>query len=149
MEGRILAVDFGKRRIGLALSDPTRTIASPLTTLSRRLGKRPPWAEIRRLIEENEVTEIVVGLPLDLAGSEGEWVAEVRAFGEQLARRSGLAVHWVDERMSSVLAERAVRSLGLKRREREEKERIDAAAAAILLRQFLDRVPEDHRAGEV
>lgn len=131
------------------MSDPSRTIASPLTTLSRRVGHRPPWAEIRRLIEENEVTEIVVGLPLDLAGSEGEWAAEVRAFGEQLARRTRLPVSWIDERLSSVVAERSVRSLGLKRREREDKARIDAAAAAILLRQYLDRAPENIRKGEV
>lgn len=134
---RILAVDFGARRIGIALSDPTRTIASPLTTLPRRAGKRPPWPEIVRLVEENEVTELVVGLPLDLAGEEGAWAAEVRVFGDQLARRTGLPVHWVDERLSSVHAERAVRSLGLRRSQREEKERVDAAAAAIILETHL------------
>jgi putative holliday junction resolvase len=139
MTGRILSIDFGKRRIGLALSDPTRTIASPLTTLSRREGKRPPWPEIQRVIEENEVSEVVLGLPLDLAGEEGDWAREVRTFGEQLVRRTGLPLHWVDERMSSVLAERAVRGIGLKRSQREEKERVDAAAAAILLQQFLAR----------
>jgi putative holliday junction resolvase len=130
-------VDFGKRRIGLALSDPTRTIASPLTTLSRREGKRPPWPEFRRLIEEHSVTDIVIGLPLDLSGAEGEWAREVRAFGDEVTRRTGLPIHWVDERMSSVLAERAIRGMGLKRSQREEKERVDAAAAALLLRQFL------------
>jgi putative holliday junction resolvase len=137
MEGRILAVDFGRRRIGLALSDPTRTIASPLVTLSRREGKRPPWPALRQLIAEHEVTETVVGLPLDLAGEEGEWAAEVRAFGGELARRTGLPVHWIDERMTSVIAERAVRGMGLKRSQREEKGRVDAAAAAVLLQQFL------------
>jgi putative holliday junction resolvase len=139
MAERILSVDFGKRRIGLALSDPTHTIASPLTTLARREGKRPPWPEIRRLIDEHEVTEVVIGLPLDLAGEEGEWAREVRTFGDEMVRRTGLPVHWVDERMSSVLAERTVRGMGLKRSQREEKERVDAAAAAILLQQFLAR----------
>lgn len=136
---RILAVDYGLRRIGLALSDPTRTIASPLTTLTRQPRKRPPWAEILRLIEEHEVRELVVGLPLDLNGDEGEWAAEVREFGAHLARRSGLPVHWIDERLSSVAAERAVRSIGLKRRDREQKGRIDAAAAALVLRAFLNQ----------
>jgi putative holliday junction resolvase len=136
---RILGIDFGERRIGVALSDPTRTIASPLLTLARRRGKRPPWAEIRRLIEEYEVEEIVVGLPLDLQGEEGEWAAEVRGFGEQLARRTGLSVHWIDERLSSVQAERAVRGSGLRRAQREEKERVDAAAAAIILQGYLER----------
>lgn len=134
-----MAVDFGERRIGVAISDPTRTIASPLTTLRRRPGKRPPWPELERLIAEHEVTELVFGLPLDLKGDEGAWAAEVRQAAESLARRTGLPVHWVDERMTSVLAERSVRALGLKRAEREQKERIDAAAAALILRQYLAR----------
>jgi putative Holliday junction resolvase len=145
--GRVLAVDYGERRIGIALSDPTRTIASPLATLARRAGKRPPWPEIVRLVRENEVGSLVVGLPLDLRGEEGPWAAEVRAFGDELARRTGLPVHWVDERLSSVHAERAVRSLGLRRSQREEKERIDAAAAAIILethlRQLRNREEDD------
>lgn len=135
--GRILALDYGARRIGIALTDPTRTIASPVTTLKRRAGKRPPWAELARIVEEQEVSEFVVGLPLDLAGDEGDWAAEVRAFGEQLNRRFGLPIHWVDERLSSVMAEQAVRGIGLKRGEREKKERVDAAAAAIILQAYL------------
>jgi len=135
---RILAVDYGGRRIGIAISDPTRTIAAPLTTLMRRPGKRPPWAELTRLVSEHEATELVVGLPLDLSGGEGEWAAEVRAFGAELSRRTGLPVHWVDERLSSVEAERAVRGMGLRRSQREDKARIDATAAALILRGFLD-----------
>lgn len=135
---RVLALDFGTRRIGVAVSDPTRTIASPLTTLTRRAGKRPPWAEISRLVAELEVGELVVGLPLDLAGNEGEWAAEVRAFGAELARRTGLPVRWVDERLSSVEAERVVRGMGLKRSQREDKARIDAMAAALILQGFLE-----------
>ncbi|HEX2190497.1 MAG TPA: Holliday junction resolvase RuvX [Longimicrobiaceae bacterium] len=135
---RILALDYGRRRIGVAVSDPTRTIAAPLATLTRRAGKRPPWAEIGRLVAEQEAGELVVGLPLELGGEEGEWAAEVRAFGAELARRTGLPVHWVDERLSSVEAERAVRSMGLKRSRREDKARIDATAAALILRGFLD-----------
>lgn len=136
---RILAIDYGERRIGIAVSDPTRTIASPLTTLTRRTGKRPPWPELRRIVEEQEVGEAVIGLPLDLAGEEGAWAAEVRAFAAELERRLGLAVHWVDERMTSVAAERAVRGSGLRKSQREEKHRIDAAAAALILRMHLNR----------
>lgn len=136
---RILALDYGERRIGVALSDPTRTIASPLTTLARRAGKRPPWPEIRRLIEEHEVAEVVVGLPLALSGEEGEWAREVRDFGAEVERRTGLPVHFVDERLSSVQAQRAVRGIGLKKSAREEKERIDAAAAAVILQSYLAR----------
>ena len=134
---RILAVDYGERRIGLALSDPTRTIAYPLTTLTRRRGRRPPWAEMLRLVQEKEVEEIVVGLPLELQGHEGPWAAHVRTFGDELGRRTGLPVHWVDERLTSVEAERVVRGLGLPRKQREQKERIDAAAAALILQSYL------------
>ena len=133
---RTLALDYGERRIGVAVSDPTRTIASPLTTLQRRAGKRPPWPEIAKIVQEQEVDEAVVGLPLDLAGDESEWTAEVRAFGAELARRTGLPVHWVDERMTSVRAEAAVRGMGLKKSAREQKERVDAAAAALILDAF-------------
>lgn len=127
------------KRIGVAVSDPTRTIASPLTTLVRRSGKRPPWAKIREIVEEREITEIVVGLPLDLAGEEGDWAGEVREFGTELVRRFGLPVRWMDERLSSVRAEEAVRGIGLRKKERERKERVDAAAAAIILQDYLER----------
>ncbi|HZG42125.1 MAG TPA: Holliday junction resolvase RuvX, partial [Longimicrobium sp.] len=76
-------------------------------------------------------------LPLDLAGEENEWVAEVRRFGDDLARRTGLPVHWIDERMSSISAERAVRGMGLKKSDREQKGRIDSAAAAVILETWL------------
>jgi putative pre-16S rRNA nuclease len=132
-----MAFDYGERRIGVAVSDPTRTIASPVTTLQRRPGKRPPWPEIARLVEESEADELVVGLPLDLSGDETGWTAEVRRFGDDLARRTGRPVHWMDERMTSVRAERAVRGIGLKKGAREEKERVDAAAAALILEGWL------------
>ncbi|CAN5267761.1 Holliday junction resolvase RuvX [soil metagenome] len=132
-----MGIDYGEKRIGVALSDPTGSLASPLTTLVRRRGKRPPYAEIARLADEREVAEIVVGLPLDLAGDEGEWCAEVRQFGEKLAVRTGLPLHWLDERLSSVRAERAIRGAGLPKQRREEKERVDAAAAAVILQLFL------------
>lgn len=136
---RLAALDYGMRRIGVALSDPTGTIAYPLTTLSRRAGKRPPWPELKALLREHEVHGVVIGLPLDLAGEEGEWAAEVRDFGAQVERRTSLPVYWVDERLTSVLAERTVRGMGLKRSDREEKGRVDATAAALILEAFLAR----------
>jgi putative holliday junction resolvase len=134
---RVLCVDYGEKRLGLALSDPGRMIASPLGTVSRRLGKRPPWSEIEQVVREKEVGEIVVGLPLNLAGDESPWSQEVREFGAALAKRTGLPVAFYDERLTSVAAERAVRESGLKKSQREEKGRIDAAAAAIILRNYL------------
>lgn len=137
--GRILAVDYGERRIGLAISDPSATIAQPLPTLTRRAGKRPPIADIIAIASENEVEEIVVGLPLTLAGDDSDWTREVRAFAQKLAERANLPVELLDERMTSVQAERAVRDSGLKKSQREEKQRIDAAAATLLLQMYLDR----------
>ena len=136
---RVLGIDFGERRVGLALSDPSATIAQALPTIVRRAGKRPPIAAIVELIQQHEVERIVLGLPLNLNGDETEWTAQVRDFGTKLAERSGKPVVFLDERLTSVQAERAVRSIGLKRSQREEKGRIDAAAAVLLLQTFLDR----------
>ena len=137
--GRILGIDFGERRIGLALSDPTATIAQPLPTLTRRAGKRPPVAALVEIITQNEVERVVIGLPLDLSGAETDWTKTVRDFGEKLQARAAVPVDYLDERLTSVQAERAVRSLGLKRSDREQKGRVDAAAAVLLLQTFLDR----------
>jgi putative holliday junction resolvase len=136
---RALGIDFGLKRIGLALSDVTGTLASPFTTLVYRAGKRPPLPEVARIIQENEVASIVIGLPLDLGGEETEMCAKVREFGSALASRVSLPIDFVDERLTSVQANRAIRSSGLKKGERERKERVDAAAAAFILQAWLDR----------
>lgn len=137
---RIIGIDYGERRIGIAISDPTATIAQPLTVLRRRAGKRPPVQAVADLVAEHDAVHIVLGLPLTLAGDESDWTREIRQFGDRLAQRTGVGVSFADERMTSVAAERAVRSLGLKRRERERKERVDAAAAVIILQAHLDRM---------
>lgn len=135
---RTLALDYGTRRIGLAVSDATGTLATPLTTLTRRAGKRPPIARILELARLHRVGRLVVGLPLDGDGGENSWTAEVRDFGGRLGDRSGLPVHFVDEEYSSVEAEARLRSIGLTGKQREDKARIDAAAAAIILQDWLD-----------
>jgi putative pre-16S rRNA nuclease len=136
---RVLGIDYGERRIGLAVTDPTSTIASPLDTMQRRAGKRPPLARLAEIARELEVARLVVGLPLDLAGRETPWCGEVRAFGDALAARLAVPVSYVDERLTSVRAERAIRSIGLGRNERRRKGRVDAAAAALILQAWLDR----------
>jgi putative Holliday junction resolvase len=133
-----MGIDFGEKRIGLAVSDPTNTVATPLETLVRRAGKRPPYRAMGELAEEHEVGQLVIGLPLGLDGEENEWCAEVRAMADRLASATGLPVAWVDERMTSVRAERAVRSSGLSRSKREERGRVDAAAAQLILQAWLD-----------
>ena len=135
---RVLGIDYGERRIGLALSDPTGTIASPLETLTYRQGKRPPLHAIEEIARLRGVERIVVGLPLELSGAETERCQVVRRIGGELGARLGIPVDYVDERMTSVRAQRAVRALGLRRSERERKERIDAAAAALILQAWLD-----------
>lgn len=131
-------MDYGEHRIGLALSDPTGTIATPLPTLRRRRSKRPPFRALEELAREREVEAVVVGLPLELSGEESDWTREVREVGDRLAGRLDVPVYYVDERMTSVRAERAVRGSGLRRGERERKERVDRAAAVLILQRFLD-----------
>ena len=137
--GRVLAIDYGERRIGMAMSDPSATIAQPLPTLTRRAGKRPPVSKILELVTANEIEAVVVGLPLALSGEDTDWTRDVREFARTLQTRSGVVVDLFDERMTSVQAERAVRELGLKKSQREQKERIDSAAAIILLQMYLDQ----------
>ncbi len=132
----MMAVDWGKRRFGVALSDPGRLIAQPLTTLTRRAGKRAPIAALLDLIRTHDVTELVVGLPLTPEGEEGESAVEARAFGEALGRRSGLPLTFQDERLSTAFALRAARDAGVK--DRDSRERIDQMAAVAILQQWLD-----------
>jgi putative holliday junction resolvase len=136
---RVLGVDVGERRVGLAVSDPTGTVATPLETLERRAGKRFPLSRLEEVARAHEVEHVVVGLPIDLAGEEDDWCAEVREIGRRLGERLGVDVSFVDERLTSVRAERAVRSMGLRKRQREEKARVDAAAAQLILQTWLDR----------
>lgn len=132
-------MDYGARRVGVAVSDPTGTLATPVETLVRRTGKRPPLRALEALAREHGVEALVMGLPLTLAGAEDTWCAEVRTVGDELARRLALPIHYVDERLTSVRAERAIRGSGLPKGRREEKARVDAAAAALILQAFLDR----------
>jgi len=133
--GRILAIDYGERRVGLAVSDPTRTIAQPAGYITRRAGKRPPVAEIVRRAQAHEATALVIGLPLDDAGEETPRSAEVRHLAEELTRRTGLPVSLVDERYTTAAALRAIREMGGTTRGR--KGDVDALAAAILLQHAL------------
>src|SRR5690349_1490513 len=133
--GRLLAIDYGERRIGLAISDPTRTIASPAGVIVRRAGKRPPIAEIVRRAEEHGACAFVLGLPLDDKGEETPRSSEVRQIGGELARRTGLPVSFVDERYTTAAALRAVREMGGSTRGR--KGDVDALAATVLLQHAL------------
>lgn len=129
--GRVMAVDWGEKRIGLAVSDPTRTIASPAGAIVRRAGKRPPIAAILRKAEEMEVVEFVLGLPLDEEGSDTVRATEVRKVAGEIERRTGARVRLVDERYTTAVALRAIREMGGSTRDR--KGDVDALAATVLL----------------
>jgi len=133
--GRLLAIDYGERRIGLAVSDPTGTIASPAGHILRRPGKRPPIAEILRRAEELGARGFVVGLPLDETGEDTPRAVEVRRIAAELEKRTGLPVELVDERFTTAAARRAVRELGGSTKGR--KGDLDALAATVLLQHAL------------
>jgi putative holliday junction resolvase len=135
--GRFLGIDYGERRVGLAISDPTGTIASPAGVILRRAGKRPPVAEIVRRAEELEARGFVMGLPLDGNGDETARSIEARAVAAELGKRTGLPVELIDERYSTAAALRAIHEMGGKRAER--KGDVDALAAAVILQQALAR----------
>ena len=136
MSGRLLGVDWGERRIGLALTDETRTIARPLATLTRRAGKRFPMQQLLAHCAEHGVVGIVVGLPLDGQGEEGAAAAAARQLAVDIGRRSGLPVELWDERLTTARALRTVREMGGSTRGR--KDDVDALAAAVMLQHFLE-----------
>lgn len=140
--GRLLGVDYGERRIGLAISDPTGTIASPAGVIVRRTGKRPPVAEIIRRAEALEARGFVLGLPLDSSGEDTPRATEVRQIAATLAERTGLPVELIDERYSTAAALRAVREMGGSTKGR--KGDVDALAATMLLQQALRRTDDAH-----
>jgi putative pre-16S rRNA nuclease len=133
--GRLLAIDYGERRIGLAISDPTGTIASPAGFIVRRARKRPPIAEIVRRAEALEARGFVVGLPLDGEGEDTPRSVEVRRIADEIARRTRLPVELLDERFTTAAALRAVREMAGSTRGR--KGDVDALAATVLLQHAL------------
>jgi putative Holliday junction resolvase len=135
--GRLLAVDYGERRIGLAISDPIGIIASPAGFIQRRAGKRAPIAELIRRATALEARGFVIGLPLDENGEDSERATEVRGIATELQRRTGLPVELIDERFTTAAALRAIRELGGSTRHR--KGEVDALAATVLLQHALAR----------
>ena len=142
--GRLLAVDWGEVRIGLAMSDESQVLASPLDTIVRRAGKRLPMARLLELVSEYEPAGVVVGLPLTGEGDEGSSATAAREMAEVIGRRTGLPLEMWDERMSTARALGAIREQGGSTRGR--KGDVDALAAAVLLQHFLDarRERRDH-----
>jgi putative Holliday junction resolvase len=132
---RLLGVDFGTVRVGLAISDPDRKFAFPLEVYDRR-GRDAEASYFRALVEREEVGGLVVGLPVHLDGREGEKAAQARAYGAWLAGVTGRPVTWYDERFTTVQAESALWEAGLTHQRRRQ--RRDKVAAQMLLQAYLD-----------
>ncbi len=134
---RILALDFGERRIGVAISDPTATLASPLTTIERRTPHADTAIDaILTLANEYAAAEILVGIPYLMSGRIGAQTRATLYFAEILANRATMPIIHIDERLSSVQAERMLAQAGAPAS--RHRGRTDSAAAAIILQAYLD-----------
>lgn len=134
---RILAVDWGERRIGLALSDPSGIIATGLATVETRSADEA-ISRVAAIAAEHEATRIVVGLPLLMSGKHGEAAESAQRFATGLASRSGLPVETYDERLTSAISQRRLREVGV--RTGHARARVDQGAAIALLESYLLRL---------
>ena len=132
---RILALDLGKKRIGLALSDPLGITAQGLPNLERR-RKRDDLAALAQLVKEREVGLILMGNPVNMGGSEGRQSAWVHEFAEALEKQTGLPIRFWDERLTTVQAHRVLRESGISLEKRAAA--VDRLSAVILLQSYLD-----------
>ena len=133
---RILAVDPGSKRVGIAISDPSGTIAQPLTTVDAEPADTLA-ARLAEIATQNEATRIVMGLPRRLDGSYGPEARAARELADAVRKASGLPVELLDERLTTVAAERSMIAAGARRAKRRAT--VDRVAAALLLQSHLDR----------
>jgi putative Holliday junction resolvase len=133
VKGRALGLDFGHKRVGVAISDELWIAAHALMVVPRREAP----ARVADLVEEYGVIEIVIGLPTSLSGQEGESARAARDFGREIEEATGLPITWVDERFTSKDAERVMLEAGTQRRARRAN--LDKVAATVILQSFLDR----------
>jgi putative Holliday junction resolvase len=139
-QGRVMAVDLGEKRIGVAISDPTRTLAKPYGVLERK-SRREDFERFGHIIAAQDVTLVVMGLPLTLGGEEGQRAAWVRDYTADLQQHLDVPIVYWDESLTTKEAEASLRARG--QRGKQIRERIDAVAAAFILESFLNA--EQHR----
>ena len=132
---RILAIDYGLRRIGISISDPLRILAQPMPTIDNR-GIENILKQIEKLISEKNITEIIVGMPYQLKGGKGTTANKVDLFIEKLKQKFKIKIHSWDERLSSVAAERFLHQLG--KSPSRNKKRVDQISAQLILQSYLD-----------
>ena len=133
--GRILAVDYGSRRVGVAVSDPTRLIAQGVTTLR---NDENLLEGMRHLIREHDAVRVVVGMPYAPDGGKGAKALEIERFIKELEKVAGVPVDTWDESYSSADARQVFVESGMRRRKRREKKRVDQMAARLMLQEYLD-----------
>lgn len=139
---RVMGIDYGDVRMGVALSDITHLIASGLETYTRKTN-RIDLAHLSDLIEKNNVGLVVFGLPLNMDGSAGVRVVKTKSFAEKLRELTGVEIEYFDERLSSVEADDILMSAGLRRDKRKEK--IDMIASTLILQGYLDYIRENKK----
>jgi putative holliday junction resolvase len=142
---RVLGLDVGARRIGLAVTDPLGITAQGLETLERK-NKKHDFAYLNRILREYAVKEIVVGLPLRMSGQEGTQSEKIRIFAEELEKKFGLPVHFWDERLTSAEANRFLRDSELSIEKRAKA--VDRMAAVLILQGWMERNWPDSRSSE-
>ncbi|MFQ5431716.1 MAG: Holliday junction resolvase RuvX [Nitrospinota bacterium] len=135
---KILALDYGSKRIGVAVSDPLGITAQPVAVINRK-GKKKDIPELLGIIKEREVGKIVVGLPFNMNGSKGTHYDDVKRFGALLEKASGLPVDYIDERLTTMQAEKVLLSGDVSRNKRRKV--IDKMAAVLILQNYLDSPP--------
>ncbi len=138
-ESRLLALDVGDKRIGVAVSDSSGMLVTPVETVHRKNIKLDV-ARIAKLAEQHNAAAVVVGLPKNMDGTEGEQAAKVRSFAKKLTRETGLTAHFEDERLSTFTAIERLVERGIKTG--TNRDLVDMEAAAIILQSFLDRQPK-------
>lgn len=140
---RIMGLDFGSKTVGVAISDPLLVTAQSLETITRKSENklRQTMARIEELIEEYQIDKIVLGLPKNMNGTEGERVEKTKEFQSMLFRRTGIPIELWDERLTTVAADKVLMESGIRREYR--KDYVDAVAASLILQGYLDYLRQE------
>ena len=133
--GRLLAIDYGEKRLGLAISDPNQIISKPLKTIILS-DSQYIYNELEKIISDYEIQKLIIGLPIGMDGKNTQQTSKVEAFKENLQNKIGIPIILFDERLSAVSAKKSLISQGIKTG--HNKSKIDQTAAAIFLQHFLD-----------
>lgn len=136
---KLLGIDFGKRRIGLAISDDSKKMAHPLAVLENRSRKEILW-QIEKICNQEDIEGIIIGLPLSMKGEEGRQVKLVKSFTELMRKNIHIPIYFEDERLTTKISERYARQIRIKKKQRRAK--LDKLSACFILQSYLDKIKE-------